>query len=268
MKKLCQMAVCFVALASTFGCAAIQKRDLQVDTQTNGAVFLNPDILSRGKPIYVRVSEQASMKASGETLESVVIRKLHEKGYKTTKNAAESDYRLQATLLYLDKAKDGMTLDGAVAGGVGGAVIGAASDRGNLTSTAIGTAAGALVGSAVGAMFSVDKWYGVADIRVEEPLQKAAKRHVTSREGRVDLRRGGQEQTKAVSDSKGRMASWNASDEAQGSKEQSTMEYEETATHRKMATRVAVEASQANIDAKAAASEIREQLANSIAGIF
>lgn len=253
-----------VSFASLQGCAAIQHRNLEVGTQVSQTIFANPDVLSEGKPIYLRVTNQTGQK--GMDFENQVAMKLQAKGYKVTKNAKEAGYRLQANFLYLDRAKEGMTTEGAIAGGYGGALLGALTTTGSSYGKQVGTAAlvglaAAGVGALAGAMVHVDTWYGIVDVQIEEPLPGGpVEMTTTAKSGQGSINAGGQKQK----NSKG----WSASAGGSGTAEQSDMTYTQKVSHKKVQTRIVSEAKQTNIDEKAAKDEIGGQLSDAIANFF
>lgn len=246
------------------GCA---HKNLEVNTQTNGTIFLNADVLSQGKPIYLLVRDQTSAKSGGQSLESLVVQKLQAKGYHVTKNAKAAAYRMQANFLYMDRARDTMTSEGALAGGFGGAVVGGAA-TGSATGVAVGSSISSFAGGIAGSMMGIDTWYGIVDIQIEEPLPHAVKKKTRSVTGQGSVSGGGQAQAKSRRDGNSSKSEWNGSATSQGTGEVSTMEYEESATHKKMQMRVVSEAKQTNIEVPAAEKEIKDQLSNAIANFF
>jgi len=277
MKRALRLAVIFTMLTMVTGCAqTLMSRNLEVNTKVSSSIDLNPDILSQGKPIYLLVRDQTSSKSGGESLEALVSQKLQAKGYKVTKNARVAAYRLQATFIYLDKAKEGMTEEGAIAGGFGGAILG--GDRARYTHNANGksslSTSGATsflatgLGSLAGSMITVDSWYGIVDITIEEPLPHGVKKRTHVADARAAAKRHNQAQVTASRTGHSRSYDAEASSEANGNTESSTMDYEETATHKKLKTRVVGIAKQTNIDQVAAGIELKAQLSNAIANFF
>jgi outer membrane lipoprotein SlyB len=245
-----------ITLLSMTGCAAIEHRALEVQVQNQQTIFVSPDALD-GRPIFLSVKNQTGK--SDLNFENLVAQKLTAKGYKVTKNPKQAGFRILANFLYLDKAKEGMTLNGLAAGGFGGALTGAIiGDTGK--AAALGGLAGAGAGALIGALVHVDTWYGVVDVRVDEPLKHAVTRHTRS---------GSAQAHAAISASGHRSAlASDGSANAQLSAEDNFMSYNEEVNHKSNQTRVIAEAKQTNIDVAAAVSQIKEQLADVVANFF
>jgi hypothetical protein len=152
-----------------------------------------------------------------------------------------------------------MSREGAIAGGFGGALIGGLATQ-NVGGAAIGAAAGAGVGGFLGIFVTIDTWYGVVDVLIEEPLQSMAVRRTSS----ISNQQLGTSSGEGHNSSRGT----SASSGSQSSRETSELEYNETVNHKKTQTRIVVEAIQTNIDETEASKEIREQLADSIANFL
>jgi hypothetical protein len=270
------MVMTMAILTMVTGCAkTLQNRNLDVNTKVSSSIDLNPDILSQGKPIYLLVRDQTSSKSGGDSLETLVSSKLLAKGYKVTKNAKAAAYRLHATFIYLDKAKEGMTEEGAIAGGFGGAILGKDAARythGNGTSSLSTRGATSFLttglGSLAGSMTSVDSWYGIVDITVEEPLPHAVKKKTKINSGNRANKASGESRVTRTKNGDTHAIDYNASAEASNNSESSSMDYEELATHKKMKTRVVGVAKQTNIDQIEAEKELKAQLSNAIANFF
>lgn len=255
MKKVF-LALLTLTLASQFGCAAVQHRNLETQIQMQQTIFISPDAID-GRPIYVRVTNQTGK--SDLNFDSMVSQKLVAKGYKVTKNPKEAGLRILANFMYLDKAKEGMTKEGAVVGGFGGALLGGATTK-SYGGSLLGGLGGAGLGALAGTMVSVDTWYGIVDVQIEEPLQHSATRRTTSSTAQRQKAASAQ----GHKDSRGS----SSSSGMQGTAESSSMDYSETVNHKKNSTRVVAEAKQTNIDATEASKQIKEQLADSIANFL
>lgn len=256
MKKLFLAVLLSVAIASQFGCAAIQHRELETNVQMQQTIFLDPDKLDN-RPVYIRVTNQTGK--SDLDFDNLLIQKLQAKGVKVTRNPKEAGLRIMANFLYLDKAKEGMTKEGAIAGGVGGALIGgAASD--SYAGAGLGGLAGLGVGALTGSLVHVDTWYGIVDIQVQEPLKGAVTRRVKS----------GSDQSHRTIAANGQRNSrgGSASISTQGTHEDTSMEYTETTNHNRLQTRIVAEAKQTNINAAEASAAIKNQLADAIANFL
>lgn len=263
-------------LAMVTGCAqTLAHRNLEVNTKVSSSIDLNPDILSAAKPIYLLVRDQTSSNSGGESLQSLVTKKLEAKGYKVTKNSKIASYRLLATFLYLDKAKEGMTEEGAIAGGFGGAILGKDAARythgegkSSLSTRGATSFLTTGLGSLAGSMTSVDSWYGIVDITVEEPLPHAVTKKTKINSGNKAKKASGESRVTRTKNGNTQATDYNASAEASNNSESSSMDYEELATHKKMKTRVVGIAKQTNIDQAAAEIELKAQLSNAIANFF
>ncbi|QXE89584.1 complement resistance protein TraT [Geomonas subterranea] len=221
------------------GCAAIQHRNLEVSAKMSDTVFLDPETLESGKPIYVRVTNTSDFQEIdfGKALKDQITAS----GRKVTSNPKEAAYLLQANLLYLGEEKKDMTMEGAVAGGVGGAILGMARADGRgygggLTGLAIG-AAGAGLGALAGSMVHVDTYLGLVDISIKEAVE------------------GGVTGTETASLSNGSSTSKNTTRSVSDSRQ----EYR---------TRIGVKAVQTNINREEATKTISGRLASQIAGYF
>lgn len=256
MKKILLSLLVVAAASAQFGCAAVQHRNLETQIQMQQTIFIDPDKID-DRPIYVRVTNQTGK--SDLNFDSLVAQKLQAKGYKVTKNGKEAGVRILANFVYLDKAKEGMTKDGAIAGGFGGALIGGAATK-SYGGAGLGGLAGAGLGALAGSLVTVDTWYGIVDIQVEEPLQKTATRRVSS--GSDKSYRSGS--ASSHRDSRGVSASAGN----QGTHEATGMDYTESTNHNRHQTRVVAEAKQTNIDAAEASKQIKEQLADAIANFM
>ena len=258
------------------GCAkTLMNRNLEVNTKVSSSIDLNPDILSQGKPIYLLVRDQTSSTSGSASLDSLVAQKLKEKGYKITKDSKKAAYRLLATFIYLDKAKEGMTEEGAIAGGFAGAILGGDSARyrhnengSSLSTSGLTSFVTTGLGSLAGSLVTVDSWYGIVDITIEEPLPHGVKKKTRVDDTRAAAKASGSSKVTASRTGNQRSLDYDASAEASGNGESSTMEYVENATHKKMKTRIVSVAKQTNIDPMAAGTELKSQLSNAIANFF
>jgi len=245
-----------LVLLSQFGCSALQHLELDTQIQLQQTVFINPDSIDE-RPVYIRVSNQTGK--PDINFDTMVAQRLAAKGYSITRNSREAGMRILVNFVYLDKAKEYMTKETALAGGFGGAIIG-----GVATQTPGGAAAGAGIGAVFGGLFGlllhVDTWYGIVDVQIEEPLQQSATRRISSSSS----------QELGSSSGEGHKSSRGtaASSGSQGTRESSEMEYVEIVNHKTTQTRIVAEAVQTNINAAEASKEIREQLAESIANFL
>lgn len=277
--RMLKVALAGVSLAVAMmlgGCAqTLAHRNLEVNTKVSSSIDLNADVLSQGKPIYLLIRDQSTSKGSGPTLETLVAQKLQAKGYTITKKASQAGYRLQGTLLYMDKEKDGMTNEGALAAGFGGAIIGGDRARYNygnndpsLSTSGKTSFLTTGLGSLAGSLVSVDSWYGIADITIEEPLPHAVKKRTVVSDQRSSAKVNSETSKSRKKTGNRVTTSRDASLDANSNAEASSMEYEESATHKKLKTRVVGTATQTNIDAVVAERELKEYLSNAIANFF
>ena len=115
-------------------------------------------------------------------------------------------------------------------------------------------------GRFLGIFITVDTWYGVLDVLIEEPLQNMAVRHTSAVTN----------QQLGITSGEGHTSSRGSSSTSgsQSSRETSSLEYKESVNRKRTQTRIVVEAVQTNIDEIEASKQIREQLADSIANFL
>lgn len=224
------------------GCAAIAHRNLEVQAKMSDTIFLNPEVLESGRPVYVRVTNTSDFQEIdfGRSIKEKIIAS----GRQVTSNPKEASYLLQANLLYLGEEKKDMTMDGALAGGVGGVLAaGAALDHSNmngygkgLTGLAIG-AASAGIGALAGSMVHVDTYMGLVDISIKEAVEGGV--HGTS-----------------------------VSNVSNGASSSTHSERTVADTRQEFRTRIGVKAVQTNIDRQEATKSISGRLAAQIAAYF
>ena len=256
MKKSLLLTIALLSLLSLSGCSAIKHRNLETQLQLQQPVFISPDSIDN-RPVYLRVSNQTGKPEIN--FDSLVTNKFEAKGYKVTKNPKEAGIRMLVNFVYLDKAREGMSREGAIAGGFGGVIIGGLATQ-NTTGAGIGAAVGAGLGAIAGVFVTVDTWYGVVDVLIEEPLQDTAVRRSSS----VTNQQLGITSGEGHTSSRGT----SATSGSQGTQETSTLEYNESVNHKKTQTRIVAEAIQTNINEGEASRQIREQLADSIANFL
>jgi hypothetical protein len=227
-------------LMTMTGCAAISHRNLEVKAKMSDTVFLDPEVLESGKPIYVRVTNTSDFQEID--FGNAIKAKIRAAGRVVTTNPKEASYLLQANLLYLGEQKKDMTAEGALLGGVGGAIGGMAVGSsmggygGGATGLAIGLA-GAGLGALAGSVVHVDTYLGVVDISIKEAVDGGVRGH-------------------EVADTKN------------GSSTSKHTERDVRDSRQEYRTRVVVNATQTNIDRPVATNTISERLASQIAGYF
>jgi predicted lipid-binding transport protein (Tim44 family) len=219
-------------------------------------VFISSDAIDE-RPVYVRVTNQTGKPELD--FDSLFVEKLNARGYKVTRNPKEAGIRFLVNFVYLDKAKEGMSKEGAIAGGFGGAIIGGLATQ-TVEGAAIGAASGGALGGFIGLFFTLDTWYGIVDVVVEEPLQQPVQRRTSaSTSQQLGITSGeGHKSSRGSSGSTG----------SQGTRETSEMDYTEIVNHKKILTRVVAEAVQTNINEVEANRQIREQLAAALANFL
>lgn len=239
---LARFMVIAIAIQLLFGCAAISHRNLEVQAKMSDTIFLDPETLESGKPIYVRVTNTSDFQEIdfGQALKNKIIAS----GRQVTNNPKDASYFVQANLLYLGEKKKDMTMEGAVAGGVGGILGGVALAQGNgmnfgqggLTSLAVGAAASG-IGALAGSLVHVDTYIGLVDVSIKEAVSGGVHGHEIS-------------------------------DVKQGSSNTKHTEREITDSRQEYRTRIGVSAVQTNIDRKEACAAISDRLASQIAGFL
>jgi hypothetical protein len=244
MKKIILKCIPLLLISALLlpGCAAISHRNLEVQAKMSDTIFLNPEVLESGKPVYVRCTNTSDFQEID--FGQIVKDRIKASGRTVTTNPKEASYLLQANLLYLGEERKDLTMEGAMAGGVGGLLGGAAVARsagmngfsGGLTGLAIG-AAGAGIGALAGSIVHVDSYVGLVDISIKEAVAGG----VTGSE---------------------------VSDTSNGT---STFKHTERTvqdTRQEFRTRIGVKAVQTNIDRVAASNHISERLSAQIAAYF
>ncbi len=244
-RTLSLIAVLALAAVLTSGCTkeigrAIEHRNLTVQAEMSDTIFLDPVTLSEHPQVYVRVTNTSDLQEID--FGGMLAEKLRAKGYELVP-ASKAAYILQANLLYLGEQREGMTAETMAGGGFGGALLGAVlgSDTSLRRSTLAGMAGAAIgsaAGAAVGAMFHVDSYVGAVDVQLKELVGPGA---VT----------GTQRATVA-----------------NGSSTTTTTSRRIETSHQEYRTRIAVSATQTNIDRDRACRIIADRLAAQIAGIF
>ena len=244
MKKLVCMFILVLAASHFLGCAAtiraIENRKLDVQAKMSQTIFLDPEILAANNKVFVRVTNTSDMQEI--QFMDILKKKLEAKNLVVTLNPQEAGYMVQANLLYFGQAKQGVTIDTALAGGFGGTILGATLARdatlgAQMGAGLAGAAAGALGGALVGSMFHVDSWLGVTDVQIKE---------LSAREVKSAIRSG----------------------LSQGNDTSVKTEQLITSNRQVYRTRIVVSAKQTNIDGKEACDVISERLASQIAGMF
>ncbi len=230
-----------LSLGAVSGCAhtasAIAHAKLQTNVRMKDSIFLTPGL---GKTVFVRIINTSSVDDGG-MIDIQVRQQLTDKGYEIAANPEGADYSVQANILYFDKAKQGLTPDGMLAGGAGGALAGAVLGgrgwKGPAAGALIGSVVGSLAGAAVGSMIHVDTFIGAIDLNIGERGKSPTKGILTT-----EVKQGA-----------------TASLKSDTSVESNLKTYQ---------TRMVVWARQTNINVAAASREIATEAARQIAAMF
>ncbi len=251
MKLGCLLMVLAVMILS--GCSAVAHRNLETESRLTQALFLNEEMISEGKPIYVRVRNQSDVRELD--FERLLINELSLRGYKVTRDAREANHELNVVFVALEREREGMTAEGAMIGGFGGAMVGTATG-GSWKSATVGTGVGGIAGAALGSMVSVDRWFGVVDVQIKERVKGTAQRSTTTQNVAAEgmrTRAGTQERAVASASVRG---------------QQSRTDYQEDTDKIDYYTRIVVTATKTNMDRAEAARAISDSLSYQIANFF
>lgn len=239
--SMLQTTVVVSAALSMGACAAIgtavEHKDLATQTKMSHSIFLNP-VSDNQKTIYVSVRNTS---AKPMDISDSLTQSLRQRGYRVIHSANKAHYWLQVNVLKAGQLSEAAA-NSALSNGFGGALTGAAAGAvvGNSGGAVIG---GALLGGLVDTIANhavKDVRYSViTDIQISERLGKGqtAKTHITS-------------------------------NMTQGSSTQSTTSLSRQSNRMTYRTRVLSTADKVNLDFNEAAPILRQQLTQSIAGIF
>ena len=226
---------------------AIENKDLDVDAKMSDTIFLDAESLAEAMQgsdgaVFVRVANTSDFQEID--FKALLTEQLTAMGYNVTNNPKNASYLVTANLLYLNEAKEGMSMSSVVQSGFGGAVLGASiaglsgsSYRGAGTAGLVGGLLAGAVDGAAGLMWKVDEYIGITDIQIKETVP------------------GGVEGVQESSHENGIGTSTNTTRSIKSDKQ----EYR---------TRIAVCAKQTNIDRTEACSVITDRLASQISGLF
>ncbi len=243
-KQMLLLVVCVVlfTISSLAGCGstmnAIENRNMTTNVNMTDTIFLDANTLENSKTAYLRVTNTSQMQEI--QLESLLRDKLTQKGVNLVANPKQAAYVIQANVLYMDYAKQGMTPDGMLAGGYGGALAGAALSRGGLGSAAgigVGAIGGAIIGGLVASAIHVDTYVGAADIQIQEKVEGGVTGNVVT----------------------------NAK---QGNSSELKTQHSVHSDYQTYRTRIVTSARQTNIKKDEAAAVLTDKLASQIAGMF
>lgn len=221
------------------GCMATQSvvydHNLDIKTKMSNSVFLDPVPASQ-KTIYLETHNTSDQQ--NIDVRSPLTADLQAKGYRLVSNASAAHYVLQVNVLSAGQYKpDGASkmADGAVTGGALG--LGAGALVNNHTSGLVtGAVAGALVGMIADSAFQTISYHLVTDVQVAERVNGQV--NVTSKQKLVGP-------STITSTSSQTSSQWNKSQ-----------------------TQIASVATKTNLKFEAAAPQLAQAMAQSIAGIF
>lgn len=230
-----------VLLASTlYGCAATQvaleKKDLDVQTQMSDTIFLDPVSASK-KTVFIQIRNTSDKQQLQIT--DAISSNIQSKGYKLLDDPDAAHYLLQVNILQAGKT-DPAAAERALAGGYGSVVIGAAAGYGLGGSGTAATVGGFLGGAAemVANSLVKDVTYSlITDIQLSERA-------------------------------KGSVSSNSTHSLKQGNSGSTQVQYSEVGERKKYQTRVVSTANKVNLEFEEALPELKKGLSNSISGLL
>lgn len=232
----------FTMTGCSSGIRAIKSRELKVEAKMSDTIFLDAEVLTEEPILFVRVANTSDFQDID--FSDLLRKRLENMGYKITRRAKEATYHIQANLLYMGEAKEGMDPDAILRGGFGGAALGAtvaAVTGSNLRGAAgAGLIAGAAVAGGealVGGIFHIDEYFGLCDVQIKETVE------------------GGVTGTQSAQFKDGTSTSLQTTRSIQSSRQ----EYR---------TRIVVKAKQTRMDRVEACNIIADRLAGQISGMF
>jgi len=241
LKSIVVVTILTLLLTTLSGCVgtmqAIQHREMSLSAKMSDTIFLDPEILTKNRKVFVRVTNTSDFQEID--FNGLLASKLSAKGYTVTNNPSEAGYIIQANLLYLGEEKKDLTAEGMLAGGFGGALAGSTIGggwRANSAGALGGTIVGSVVGGVVGSLVHVDTYLGTVDIQIKEAAEGVV--------GVIET------------------------DAKQGSSTTVKTKKEVKSSFQEYRTRIVVKAKQTNINRQEASSAIANRLAVQIAGVF
>lgn len=241
-RLLSALVLLFGLSACAAATTAIDKRDLDVQTRMTETVFLDP-VAAEQRTVFVQIRNTSDR--PDFDIESQVVARLAESGWRVVANPERARYLLQANVLQVGRSSRSAA-ERTFAQGFGGTLIGAAAGAG--AGRAVSEAPGAMIGGALAGAataaaadaFVQDVTYSViTDVQVSE--RAAAGVIVTERL---------------------------AQDLGQGSSGSRVLSATETSDWKRYRTRILSTANQANLDFEDAAPALADGLTRVIAGIF
>jgi hypothetical protein len=194
MKSLLTLGAMAGIVSFLGGCAATQlalsKKDLDVQTRTSTAVFVDP-VPRDKRTIYLDV-KSGVMEFDRRQFKNFVkeqFTQFNDNGYKIIDDPDKAQFQMIAYVLNLEKADPTAAEQALHQGYMGGAVLGGAAVGGLATHSARGAVGGAVVGGATefitGSLVKDVTYMLVCDIQIKE---KAAKGVMVRKDTQVDTK--------------------------------------------------------------------------------
>jgi hypothetical protein len=248
LKNYFQITFVAALLISLFGCAAIQtsvaKRNLDVQTKTSTAVFVDP-VKKELRTVYVEV-RSGVMEFDRRAFKKSIMEEFanNDNGYRVVDDPDAAQYHLSVYVLTMEKASPTAAEAALRKGYVGGSgVVAGAAAGGLATETGQGVVGGALLGGlaeTVANAYVQDVTYMlIADIQIKE---KAAPGVVVRKDTQISAK---------VSDA--------------GS---STQRVSEVSTRKEYRTRIVTTANKANLEIEEAQPLMFQKTAYAMSGFF
>ena len=248
IKKYLQTGILSAALVSLFGCAAIHtsvaKRNLDVQTKTSTAVFVDP-VKKELRTVYVEV-RSGVMEFDRNAFKQDILKEFagNGNGYRVVDDPDAAQYHLSVYVLTMEKASPTAAEAALRQGYVGGSGIVAGAAAGGLaTGSGRGVVGGALlggVGETVANAFVQDVTYMlIVDVQIKE---QAAKGVIVRKDTQISAK---------VSDA--------------GT---STQRVSEVTTRKEYRTRIVTTANKANLDIAEAQPLMFQKTAYAMSGFF
>jgi len=252
MKKLAKIFMSMGAMLAIVhflgGCAATQvalsKKDLDVQTKTSTAVFVDP-VPRKKRTIYLDV-KSGVMEFDRRQFKKFVkeqFTQFNDNGYKIIDDPDKAQFQMIAYVLNLEKASPTAAEQALNQGYMGGAVLAGAAAGGLSSRSGKGVVAGGLIGGATefitGSLVKDVTYMLVCDIQIKE---KAAKGVIVRKDTQIDAK---------VSDA--------------GTSRQSVSEVSNKKEYR---TRIVTTAEQVNLELKDAQDLMFKKTAYAMAGFF
>ncbi len=172
------------SMVFVMGCAgtmkAIEYTEPRINTSMTQSIWLDPQNLSKNRNVYVRVMNTSGYNDIDFT--DLLKRKISEKGFNVVDDPSKADYIVQVNVLYLNEERESIVEDGMAVGSVGGAIAGSyigGGIRENIAGAIGGAVIGGLIGGLVGKAVAINKFTGIAEVRIQENIGNTKKEHET-----------------------------------------------------------------------------------------